>query len=100
VKGAHLRVWKNLFQLVDQALDGDLVEVTHKGKTIRRVPDTQGSKLDRLTPIHIFKSAVRKKITGRPTANFLLKCSVLGKKIGPSFDLLLRYARSNLAGRR
>jgi hypothetical protein len=58
VKGAHLRVWKNLFQLVDQALDGDLVEVTHKGKTIRRVPDTQGSKLDRLTPIHIFKSAV------------------------------------------
>ena len=26
---------KNLFQLVDKALNGDVVEVTHKGKTIR-----------------------------------------------------------------
>jgi prevent-host-death family protein len=45
---------KNLFQLVDNALNGDVVEVTHKGKTIRLVPETQGSKLDKLTPTHIF----------------------------------------------
>ena len=45
---------KNLFQLVDKALSGDVVEVTHKGKTIRLVPEAQGSKLDRLTPTRIF----------------------------------------------
>jgi len=48
---------KNLFQLVDSALSGDLVEVTHKGKTIRLVPETPGSKLDRLTPIEISNPA-------------------------------------------
>jgi prevent-host-death family protein len=41
---------KNLFQLVDKALNGDVVEVTHKGKTIRLVPEAHASKLDRLTP--------------------------------------------------
>jgi prevent-host-death family protein len=48
---------KNLFQLVDNALSGDLVEVTHKGKTIRLVPEVQGSKLNRLTPIEVFNPA-------------------------------------------
>jgi len=45
---------RNLFKLVDQALDGDLVEVVHRGRTIRLVPEAQGSKLDRLTPATIF----------------------------------------------
>src|SRR5580658_8034434 len=44
---------KNLFQLADKALNGDLVEVTHKGKTIRLVPEAHPSKLDRLTPARI-----------------------------------------------
>ena len=48
---------KNLFQHVDKALNGDHVEVTHKGKTIRLVPEVQGSKLDRLTPVKIFNPA-------------------------------------------
>jgi len=45
---------KNLFKLVDKALEGDDVEVVHKGKTIRLVSKIQGSKLDRLTPAQIF----------------------------------------------
>lgn len=48
---------KNLFQLVDKALNGDVVEITHKGNTIRLVPEAQVSKLDRLTPIQIFNPA-------------------------------------------
>ena len=40
---------KNLFQLVDKALNGDVVEVTHKGKTIRLVPEAHASKLDRFS---------------------------------------------------
>lgn len=52
---------KKLFQHVDRALNGDLVEVIHKGKTIRLVPDVQGSKLDRLTPVQIFNPAFSKK---------------------------------------
>jgi prevent-host-death family protein len=52
---------KNLFQLVDQALNGDVVEVTHKGKTIRLVPEAPGSKLDRLTPARIFNPSFSEK---------------------------------------
>ena len=44
---------KNLFQLVDKALNGDTVEITYKGKTVRLVAETDGSKLDRLTPKQI-----------------------------------------------
>jgi prevent-host-death family protein len=40
---------KNLFQLVERALRGELVEVTHKGHLIRLVPgDEPGSKMSRL----------------------------------------------------
>lgn len=45
---------RNLFQLVDKALSGDVVEITHKGKTIRLVAETPSSKLDKLTPANIF----------------------------------------------
>jgi hypothetical protein len=45
---------KNLFQLVNKALNGDVVEVAYNRKTIRLVPETQGSKLDKLTPARIF----------------------------------------------
>jgi antitoxin (DNA-binding transcriptional repressor) of toxin-antitoxin stability system len=44
---------KNLFQLVDQALNGDVVEVAYKGSTVRLVRQYQGSKLDKLTPAAI-----------------------------------------------
>ena len=52
---------KNLFQLVDKALSGDVVEVTHKGKTVRLVPEAPGSKLDRLTPVRIFNPSFSKE---------------------------------------
>lgn len=44
---------RNLFKLIDQALDGDVVEVVHRGRTVRLVPEAHGSKLDRLTPATI-----------------------------------------------
>lgn len=49
---SHFR--RNLFKLVELALDGDVVEVIHHGRTVRLVPERQGSKLDRLTPATIF----------------------------------------------
>jgi antitoxin (DNA-binding transcriptional repressor) of toxin-antitoxin stability system len=45
---------KNLFQIANQVLEGDDVEVAHKGQTIRLVLATSGSKLSRLTPAQIF----------------------------------------------
>ncbi len=39
---------KNLFQLVEKALRGELVEITHKGQLIRLVPANKPSKMSRL----------------------------------------------------
>lgn len=40
---------KNLFQIVDRALQGEFVEVSHKGRLVQLVPREQpGSKLQRL----------------------------------------------------
>lgn len=48
---------KNLFQIVDKVFHGEVVEVSHKGRTLRLVPEVRGSKLDRLTPAQIFNPA-------------------------------------------
>lgn len=39
---------KNLFTLVDRALKGELIEIIHKGQTIRLVPTNKPSKMSRL----------------------------------------------------
>ena len=39
---------KNLFQILDRALTGEYIEVTHKGKRVRLMPQPIQSKLDRL----------------------------------------------------
>jgi prevent-host-death family protein len=49
---------KNLFQIIDRALNGELVEVTHRGQQIRLVPEVAGSKLDRLVEHDCFPRSV------------------------------------------
>lgn len=39
---------KNLFQLVERALHGELIEIVHKNRTIRLTPTEPESKLSRL----------------------------------------------------
>ena len=39
---------KNLFQIVERALQGELVEVAHKGQLVRLVPGDRPSKMARL----------------------------------------------------
>jgi prevent-host-death family protein len=39
---------KNLFQIVERVLQGELVEVAHKGRLIRLVPENKTGKLSRL----------------------------------------------------
>ena len=39
---------KHLFQLVERALNGELIEVVHKNRTIRLTPAERTSKLSRL----------------------------------------------------
>ena len=39
---------KNLFQLVESALRGELIEVTHKGRAVRLVPRATNQKLSRM----------------------------------------------------
>ena len=39
---------KNLFQIVERAIKGELVEVVHKGRLVRLVPGDQPSKMSRL----------------------------------------------------
>ena len=38
---------KNLFQLFERAVQGELVEVLHKGRLIRLVPEEKATKLSR-----------------------------------------------------
>ena len=39
---------KNLFQLVERALNGELIEIIHKNRTIRLAPTEPKSKMSRL----------------------------------------------------
>ena len=39
---------KNLFQLVERALNGEMIEIVHKNRTIRLAPTEPKSKLSRL----------------------------------------------------
>ncbi len=44
---------QKLFDLVNQALDGKEVWVSHKGRRVRLVPEDAPSKLSRITPMEI-----------------------------------------------
>jgi antitoxin (DNA-binding transcriptional repressor) of toxin-antitoxin stability system len=44
---------KDIFQLIERALNGELVEVSHKGRTIRLVPEPSPSKLSRLRNMNV-----------------------------------------------
>jgi antitoxin (DNA-binding transcriptional repressor) of toxin-antitoxin stability system len=39
---------KHLFQLVERALNGELIEIVHKNRTLRLAPTQPASKLSRL----------------------------------------------------
>jgi antitoxin (DNA-binding transcriptional repressor) of toxin-antitoxin stability system len=41
---------KNLFQLVERALNGELIEIVHKNRIIRLAPNEPKSKISRLVP--------------------------------------------------
>ena len=49
---------QNLFDLVNQALDGKEVWVSHKGRRLRLVPEHSPSKLSRITPMQIISPGV------------------------------------------
>ncbi|MGA2569868.1 MAG: hypothetical protein ABSF23_05065 [Terracidiphilus sp.] len=49
---------RSLFDLVNQALDGKEVWVTHKGRRVRIVPENAPSKLSRVTPMDIIAPGV------------------------------------------
>ena len=44
---------RNIFALVENALDGKEVWVSHKGRRVRIVPENASSKLSRITPMDI-----------------------------------------------
>jgi antitoxin (DNA-binding transcriptional repressor) of toxin-antitoxin stability system len=49
---------QKLFQLADQALEGETIEFIHKGVTFKVIPQTRKSKLSRLTAENIFPPGV------------------------------------------
>lgn len=49
---------RSLFDLVNRALDGKEVWVSHKGRRVRIVPEDAPSKLDRVTPMQIIAPGV------------------------------------------
>jgi antitoxin (DNA-binding transcriptional repressor) of toxin-antitoxin stability system len=49
---------QKLFDLVNQALDGKEVWVSHKGRRLRLVPEHAPSKLSRITPMQIIVPGV------------------------------------------
>lgn len=50
---------QKLFDLVNEALDGKDVWVSHKGRRLRLVPEHAPSKLSRITPLNIVAPGVR-----------------------------------------
>jgi prevent-host-death family protein len=48
VKVTSTEFRKNLFQIVERALQGEFVEVAHKGRLVRLVPGDKPSKMSRL----------------------------------------------------
>ena len=51
---------RNLFSLIETALDGKDVWVRHKGRRLRLVPEDQpGDKLSRITPLEIIVDDAR-----------------------------------------
>jgi antitoxin (DNA-binding transcriptional repressor) of toxin-antitoxin stability system len=49
---------RKLFDLVNQALEGKEVWVSHKGRRLRLVPEHAPSKLSRITPMQIIAPGV------------------------------------------
>ena len=49
MKATSTEFRKNLFQLLERVIQGELVEILHKGRLIRLVPEEKASKLARLT---------------------------------------------------
>ena len=49
---------RNIFDLVNQAMDGEEVWVMHKGRRFKVVPETKpGSRLSRITPLAVINPA-------------------------------------------
>jgi antitoxin (DNA-binding transcriptional repressor) of toxin-antitoxin stability system len=48
VKVTSTEFRKNLFQIVERAIQGEFVEVLHKGRVVRLVPGDRPSKISRL----------------------------------------------------
>jgi len=48
VKVTSTEFRKNLFQIVERAIQGEFVEVLHKGRVVRLVPRDRPSKMSRL----------------------------------------------------
>jgi antitoxin (DNA-binding transcriptional repressor) of toxin-antitoxin stability system len=48
VKVTSTEFRKNLFQIVERAIQGEFVEVLHKGRVVRLVPGDRPSKMSRL----------------------------------------------------
>ncbi len=49
---------RNIFSVVQKAMEGGEVWVSHKGRRFRIVPENAPSKLSRVTPIEIVSSGV------------------------------------------
>jgi hypothetical protein len=57
---------RNIFDLVNQALDGKEVWVLHKGRRFKVVPEIQpGSRLSRITPLAVVRPANQAASTKR-----------------------------------
>lgn len=51
---------RELFDLVNQAIEGVEVSVVYKGQRLKIVPETlSGSKLDRITPLQVIRPGVK-----------------------------------------
>lgn len=49
---------RNIFELINQAMDGKEVWVMHKGRRFKVVPEVKpGSRLSRITPLAVINSA-------------------------------------------
>lgn len=56
---------RDIFALVSQAMEGEEVWVTHKGRRFKVVPEMRpGSRLGRITPLEVINAASAESVKG------------------------------------
>ena len=74
---------ESLFQLVERALRGELIEVVHEGRVVRLVPGERSSKMAQLIPRDTIRGSLEDLDGGREQLDGEVRHASEQKWVGP-----------------